>query len=106
MVSRSASVSLRRLTDKDAVWYWEPQHDEAIKTIKKLVTDPSVLRYYDVKEEVTIECDTDEVGLGTVLLQNGHPVAFASRSLTPIERRYAQIEKECLVIVFSCERFD
>ena len=85
------SEPLRHLTYKDAVWYWEPQHNEAIETIKKLVTDRLVLRYYDVKGEVPMECDAREVVLGAVLLQNGQPLAFASRSLTPIERRYAQI---------------
>ena len=71
-----------------------------------MITSAPVLRSYDLKEEVTIQCDASEKGLGTTLLQRGQPVAFASRSLTSAEQNYAQIEKECLAIVFSCERFD
>ena len=76
--------------------------------IKQLVTNHPVMRYYDVNEPVTIECDASEVGLGATLLQKGQPVAYAARSLTTTERRYAQIEKECLAILFicACERFD
>ena len=55
--------------------------------------------------EVTIQCNTSEKGLGTTLLKNGQPVAFASRTLTPVEQRCTQIEKECLAIVFACTKF-
>ena len=65
-----------------------------------------VLHYFNVKEDVTLQCDASQSGLGAALLQNGQPVAYASRALTPAETRYAQIEKELLAIVFACERFD
>ena len=53
-----------------------------------------------------LQCDAPDTGLGATLLQNGQPVAYASRSLTDIECNYAQIEKELLAIVFGAEKFN
>jgi hypothetical protein len=36
-------------------------------------------------------------------MQNGQPVTFASRALTPAETRYSQIEKELLALVYGLE---
>ncbi len=53
--------------------------------------------------------DASKNGLGAVLLQADDeiwkPVAYASRSMTDSECRYAQIEKECLGLVFGLEKF-
>jgi len=66
-----------------------------------------VLRYYNLKEEVTLQCDASQSGLGAALLQGGQPIAYASRALTLAEEsRYAQIEKELLSIVFGCDHFE
>lgn len=97
---------LRRLTDKDAAFDWLPQHDKALAQIKEMITAAPVLHFYNKDKEVTIECDSSDVGLGAVISQEGHPIAYASRALTQTERNYAQIEKECLAIVFAAERFE
>ena len=99
------SQPLRELTTKKAQFVWSPQHDKAFSEVKKLTTKYPILKYYDINEEVTLQCDASEKGLGASLLQIGQPVAFASRTLSPTEQRYAQIEKECLAIVFGCDTF-
>ena len=61
--------------------------------------------YYDDNKPIIIQCDASQAGLGACIAQEGKPVAFASRSLFPTEKNYAQIEKELLSIVFACEKF-
>ncbi|XP_064081464.1 uncharacterized protein LOC135198030 [Macrobrachium nipponense] len=63
------------------------------------------LQYYDPNLDLVIQCDASQNGLGSVLLQCGKPIAFASRALSETEKRYAQIEKETLAIVFSLRKF-
>ena len=93
------------MTLANAQFAWSKQHDKAFDEVKKLVASHPVLKYYDINEEVTIQCDASERGLGATLLQNGQPVAFASRTLSEVEQRYPQIEKECMAIVFGCQKF-
>ena len=82
------------MTDNNTEWKWTKVHDDAIETIKHLISCTPLLRYYRLEDEVTIQCDASQTGLGTVLLLNGQPVAYASRSLTKTEQKYPQIEKE------------
>lgn len=53
-----------------------------------------------------IQCDASSTGLGACLLQDNHPIAYASRSLTTAEQNYSQIEKELLAICFATEKFN
>ena len=97
---------LRELTQNDVQWVWGTAQKTALEALKKAVATTPVLRYYNLEEEVTLQCDASQYGLGAALLQNGQPIAYASRALTDAETRYAQIEKELLAIVFACERFE
>ena len=99
---RTVCESLRRLTDCNSVFDWLPQHEDAFVSIKELITQAPVLRYFDVSKEVAIECDSSDVSLGAVLTQDGQPVAYASRALTQTKRNYAQIEKSMFSNCLFC----
>lgn len=101
-----ATVNLRKLTLKNEEWNWTSDHEKEFQVLKKLITAAPVLAFYDVRKPVTIQCDASESGIGSVLMQDGRPVAFSSRSMTKTEQRYAQIEKEMLAIVHSCTKFE
>ena len=99
------SQPLRQLTEKGIEFLWDKVHDRAFSRIKEMVTAPPLLKYYEREKDLVIQCGASEGGLGAALLQDGRPLAYASRALTAAERNYAQIEKELLAIVFSTERF-
>ena len=82
--------SLRDLTLASNQFIWSEQHDKALDEVKKLVVNYPVLKYYDINDDVTIQCDASERGLGATLLQNGQPVAFASRTLYQVEPKGMQ----------------
>jgi hypothetical protein len=99
------SAPLRNLTKDNIQWQWHSEHDKAVEQIKKFLTLAPVLAIFDDSKPLVIQTDASKDGLGACLLQEGHPLAYASRSLTPTEQNYAQIEKELLAIVYGLERF-
>ena len=98
----------RIILRKDTEFEWSYEQDQAFREIKANLTKEGgpVVRFFDVRKPVTISGDASPTGLGVVLLQDGYPVAYASRYLTEGESRYAQIEKELLAVQFSLERFN
>eukprot|EP00918_Siedleckia_nematoides_P068218 GHVU01148538.1.p1 GENE.GHVU01148538.1~~GHVU01148538.1.p1 ORF type:complete len:917 (+),score=68.85 GHVU01148538.1:344-2752(+) len=96
---------LNNLLKKEVSWNWSTAQDDAFKKVKFAITSAPVLAYYDPSAPLTLENDASEYGLGSALLQNGKPIAFASRSLSDAERHYAQIEKEMLAVTYGLEKF-
>ncbi|CAH8491041.1 unnamed protein product [Dicrocoelium dendriticum] len=99
-------VPIRKLTHKGESWQWNTEQEEAFQNIKQLIACAPVLAYYDPSLPLEIQCDSSQFGIGAVLMQNGKPIDFRSRTLTESERRYAQIEKEMLALVYAVERFN
>ena len=73
---------LDRICKKDTVWRWDPEHQRAFEGIKSVISSLPVLAYFDIKSEYTIQCDASKHGLGAVMLQEGKPVMYISRTLT------------------------
>ena len=72
--------------------------------------DGILLVHFDPKKPLIVACDASQYGLGAVLshlMDDGQerPIAFASRTLSPAEKKYAQLEKEALTIIFAVTKF-
>lgn len=62
----------------------------------------SVIRYYNIKEEASIQCYVRTAY--EQVYATGAAGGLCIRTVTPIEER--KIEKECLAIVFACDKFE
>lgn len=99
------SAPLRMLLGQKVAFEWTEHQENAFNLLKAKISSAPVLKYYNPEEEVTVSVDSSSFALGACLMQGGQPVAFAARTLTPTESRWAQIEKELLAVVFGCTRF-
>ena len=66
--------------------------------------------HYSPDKEILLSCDASPYGVGAVLfhrMKDGskQPVAYASYSLAPAEKKNAQLDKEALAIVFGVTKF-
>jgi hypothetical protein len=101
----SVTEPLRALVKSDIPWAWSESQQSAFEHLKQLVVESPVLRYFDTSKPAVIQTDASSTGIGSCLMQDNQPIAFASRALTDCETRWAQIEKELMAIVFACEKF-
>lgn len=97
------------LMKSDVLFTWGSAQQNAFDEIKKLLASDRVLAYYDMTRATYVAADSSSYGIGAVLLQDFDgslkPIAYASKSLTQSERKWAQIDKECYALVWACERF-
>ncbi|KAF0755067.1 Integrase catalytic domain-containing protein, partial [Aphis craccivora] len=96
---------LRDLLKKNNEFVWTSIHDECVNKLKTLIASPSVLKNYDNTKYVILQAYSSKFSNGCVLLQEGRPVCFKSKSLSETEINYGQVDKEFLSVLFACKVF-
>ncbi|KAL5517962.1 hypothetical protein EMCRGX_G003617 [Ephydatia muelleri] len=102
------AAPLHNLTQKDVVVSWSNDCSRAFKTLKCKLIGAPILVYPRVDKEASQFqhlTDASALGLGAVLEQGGHVIAYASRILTKAEANYSVIQRECLAVVYGIRQF-
>ena len=98
--------SIKEATEKNAEWKWTTECEENLANVKKALIETHISAPYDPKQDITLITDASPTGLGAVLVVGKYekPIMYVSRSLTDCEKKYSQIEREGLCIMFAVER--
>ena len=94
-------MPLTNLTRKSTPWDWTGRCQEAFELLKQKLTEAPLLRTSNERLPYEVVTDASDLGVGAVLLQEGHPVAYESRKLNSAELNYNITEKEMLSVVHA-----
>ena len=111
-IPRFAQIAkpLHELTQKGIQFCWNERCQLAFVTLKEKLTQAPVLSYPCFDKPFVLETDASTDGIGAVLAQEQddghvHPIAYASRALSPTESKYAITELETLAVVWAMSHF-
>ncbi|KAJ8038565.1 hypothetical protein HOLleu_16024 [Holothuria leucospilota] len=104
------SQPLRELTKESTQWIWGDTQDQAFQEIKSKLASNFSKAYFDPSKHTELILDASPVGLSTIRSQTDESgitniVAAASSSLTPVEQRYSQTEREALGVTWGILHF-
>ncbi|KAF6210122.1 hypothetical protein GE061_015878 [Apolygus lucorum] len=103
------TAPLTQLLRKGVPFEWTEAQQEALDTLKGALTSYPVLAYPDFSRPFTLATDASGVAVGAILSQDtpegSRPVAYASRTLNPAERKYSTTERELLAVVWAVTHF-
>ena len=108
--SATILVPLYKLLRNSEPWRWDKEQQVAFEKIKEMLIAPNLLVHFDENKPLMLSCDASPYGVGAVLShlmdnQSDKPIAYASRSLSTVERKYSQLDKEALAILFGVSKF-
>lgn len=101
---------LNKLLCTKTPWSWSNECQESFQRAKEALVSSKVLVHYNPLLPLKLAGDASAYGVGAVIshvMEDGseRPIAYASRTLSPSERNYAQVEKEALSLVFGVKKF-
>lgn len=96
---------LTELLKKDSKFSWTYTAQHFFDTIKQKVTEAPVLALPDFSQEFVDETDASGAGIGAVLMQNGHPLAFISKALSSKSQAMSTYEKECMAVLLAVDKW-
>jgi hypothetical protein len=86
---------------KDKKFEWTSACDASFQELKKRLTTAPILVMPDMEKSFSIYCDASGQGLGCVLMQDGHVVAYASQQLRKHEAHYLTHDLELAAVVHA-----
>ena len=95
------AAPLTKLTRKGVKYVWSPECQEAFEELKRRLTSAPILKMPTGSGDMVIYSDASESGLGCVLMQHGHVIAYASRQLKQHERNYPTHDLELAAVIFA-----
>jgi len=100
MISRP----LTNLLKKGVQFQWTPAH-EAFSLLKAALIQAPVLAVPDFQKPFVVETDACDLGIGAVLMQEGHPISYLSKPLSARNQALSTYEKECMAILLAIEKW-
>nr|XP_034569779.1 uncharacterized protein LOC117834275 [Setaria viridis] len=98
------SKPLTELLKKNSVFVWTSVHEKSFAALKSALCQSPVLALPDFTKPFAIETDASGMGVGAVLTQQGHPLAFLSKALGPKSQGLSTYEKEYLAILLAIQQ--
>jgi hypothetical protein len=84
---------LADLLRKDTQFLWTPTVEEAFQLLKKCLIEALVLAVPNFAKQFVVETDASDHGIGAVLMQDNHPIAYLSKPLGPRNQGLSVYEK-------------
>nr|GFA67918.1 reverse transcriptase domain-containing protein [Tanacetum cinerariifolium] len=100
---------MTHLLEKETPFIFSTECIDAFNTLKKKLTEASILVVPDWKLPFELTCDASDYAIGAVLGQrkSNHfqPIHYASKTMTEAQIHYTTTEKEMLAVVYAFEKF-